>query len=414
MRNTGDKTLASFTSIPFSILISYLIPPRTILLILGSLLIVYPSDWFQTIKNLLSRSILLRLILLSLIDLCLLLRFHPIDRFHQLRSQLIQSSSNSSLLPSIPILLRSHFFSQPTTPDPDPEPHPASSLDPSLDPSQSSTVPVHLTVFENQRWWMGLDWTPNLLPHERPNWTDAISRPVPPPSNFKLPPPIVLPDPDQRLARKFEWVWLDSFWKIIPAHPSAGPPPSKDSNPRRSNSKNPPAPIIPTHTTPPWSPDPANPQNHQRSASQTSSIGFLDSEIINESLRSSGLTPDITHLPDPNVAWDVDSDGWQYGDNHWEKMSKKSGMGRYTRRRAWTRKAALVTRIIPSTESSSPSTDSKQGDESGPVASSPPLSTSPSASHPTATDDHPSSPSLGSSSISIHSTPSFSLFRRKK
>lgn len=39
---------------------------------------------------------------------------------------------------------------------------------------------------------------------------------------------------------------------------------------------------------------------------------------------------------------DVDPEGWQYGDNGWEKMSKKSGMGRYTRRRKWVRRAVLV------------------------------------------------------------------------
>jgi Integral peroxisomal membrane peroxin len=41
-------------------------------------------------------------------------------------------------------------------------------------------------------------------------------------------------------------------------------------------------------------------------------------------------------------ALDVDPDGWQYGDNAWEKMSKKSGLGRYTRRRKWVRRAVLV------------------------------------------------------------------------
>ena len=31
-------------------------------------------------------------------------------------------------------------------------------------------VEVQFTVFENQRWWVGLDWTHALLPGERASW----------------------------------------------------------------------------------------------------------------------------------------------------------------------------------------------------------------------------------------------------
>lgn len=42
--------------------------------------------------------------------------------------------------------------------------------------------------------------------------------------------------------------------------------------------------------------------------------------------------------------WQVDDDGWQYGDNHFEKMGAKGGLGKFTRRRAWIRSAGLVER----------------------------------------------------------------------
>lgn len=45
---------------------------------------------------------------------------------------------------------------------------------------------------------------------------------------------------------------------------------------------------------------------------------------------------------DEEEEWDADVNGWQYGDNTWEKMSGKVGMGRYTRRRAWIRRAYVV------------------------------------------------------------------------
>ena len=47
-------------------------------------------------------------------------------------------------------------------------------------------------------------------------------------------------------------------------------------------------------------------------------------------------------ISEPAVSMDVDAEGWQYGDNAWEKLSKQSGMGRYTRRRRWLRTAVLV------------------------------------------------------------------------
>jgi hypothetical protein len=38
------------------------------------------------------------------------------------------------------------------------------------DESGANNVHFVFTVFENQRWWVGLDWTQALLPNERPSW----------------------------------------------------------------------------------------------------------------------------------------------------------------------------------------------------------------------------------------------------
>lgn len=49
---------------------------------------------------------------------------------------------------------------------------------------------------------------------------------------------------------------------------------------------------------------------------------------------------------DPEVKnWEVDAQGWVYTDNQWEKPTSKGGMGRYTRRRAWVRKAVVVEKV---------------------------------------------------------------------
>lgn len=40
----------------------------------------------------------------------------------------------------------------------------------SKDITRHEDVTYRFTIYENQRWWMGLDWTAALLPQERPSW----------------------------------------------------------------------------------------------------------------------------------------------------------------------------------------------------------------------------------------------------
>ncbi len=64
----------------------------------------------------------------------------------------------------------------------------------------ASSLSFKFTVHENQRWWMGIDWTAALLPNERASWTSGppTLRPLPPPMNIPLPPTkvVYLPVPN--------------------------------------------------------------------------------------------------------------------------------------------------------------------------------------------------------------------------
>lgn len=62
-------------------------------------------------------------------------------------------------------------------------------LDVPEDVPPPSKLRVRFTVQENQRWWMGLDWTAALVPQERASWTSAppALKPVPPPMAISLP-----------------------------------------------------------------------------------------------------------------------------------------------------------------------------------------------------------------------------------
>jgi Integral peroxisomal membrane peroxin len=76
------------------------------------------------------------------------------------------------------------------------------------------------TVYENQRWWMGLDWTAALLPGERPSWCSALQAPLPPPAAFALPAPTIAflsvdGVPNAREKRTATWVWTEPEWRVV-------------------------------------------------------------------------------------------------------------------------------------------------------------------------------------------------------
>lgn len=170
-------------------------------------------------------------------------------------------------------------------------------------------VIYEFSIFENQRWWMGLDWTAALLPQERPSWADESHNPVSPPSSFSLPPAKTTLTPSPTNSKKYtkrliRWQWVDPEWTVAGRDPvDIGSPIGTPTRGRR-----------------------------------TSNASVALSEGAHPSLASSPTSA----TGDSVTLLDVDAEGWQYGDNGWEKMSKKAGLGRYTRRRRWIRRAVLV------------------------------------------------------------------------
>ncbi|KAI9494069.1 Peroxin/Dysferlin domain-containing protein [Zychaea mexicana] len=78
-------------------------------------------------------------------------------------------------------------------------------------------------IYENQRWWLGMDWTTNMMPSERAPWTDNQLSPVRSKDGFELPPPS---DTVQyrpiagsggvaiKQTTKKVWSWADGDWWV--------------------------------------------------------------------------------------------------------------------------------------------------------------------------------------------------------
>lgn len=196
-------------------------------------------------------------------------------------------------------------------------------------PKPSPPLRFLFTVYENQRWWMGLDWTAALLPNERPSWCSSSLVPLSPPSVFPLPASTtayVAVGKNGRARRVARWTWEEPEWRVII---------------RKEGQEG----IWRVEKTPPRDKD---------GPDESTAARMLRAARGRDNLNTSSSGPaelperiDEQHSSDPflNSASEdeavTDPEGWLYGDNKWEGASSKGGMGKYTRFRRWTRIAVL-------------------------------------------------------------------------
>lgn len=209
----------------------------------------------------------------------------------------------------------------------------------------TNTVNKHafmFTVLENQRWWVGIDWTAALLPSERPSWCAPITpgslsstqgpnqlvfHALPPPASFPLPPStsVTLPSPSGKgfIKKTAKWKWEDdSEWEVI-VHKEGEDkirklrPPLKASHPEEDN-------------------------KGQLLAKAAGKISANPSPTTSSFAEHEAGTSGKPLLPSAHPENEfTDQDGWIYGDNKWENLAGKAGMGKFTRFRRWCRVAIL-------------------------------------------------------------------------
>jgi hypothetical protein len=183
------------------------------------------------------------------------------------------------------------------------------SLSDSLAPVQS--LRFLFTIYENQRWWMGLDWTAALLPAERPSWCSRSLLPIPPPNAFTLPEntTIYLPDAKgNRTRRTAVWKWEEPEWRVLVRKDGSG--------------------LGLTRVERPLSTVKDEAQNTSRFLKAATRRGSVVGSEIPKNTASDEdyVAPDSEETADEDLL--TDPDGWVYGDNKWENQSNRGVMGK--------------------------------------------------------------------------------------
>ncbi|KAF8931800.1 integral peroxisomal membrane peroxin-domain-containing protein [Dissophora ornata] len=191
--------LAVMTYVPWLIL-TYLVPMRFIIAIVGSVAICWRAPWFAVLW-----AVMMKLQLFS--PLLQLIPYWPF------RPELASTYRKKRRFSVKDIISRA--IGQRKKADPE-----AYKTSTGYDIEEDhATMYYKFVLYENQRWWLGLDWTPMMLPNDRAPWTDDHLEPTQSKSSFQLPPPHVAHEaipgqPNKVLRKSQEWRWLDPHWRL--------------------------------------------------------------------------------------------------------------------------------------------------------------------------------------------------------
>lgn len=144
------------TSYPCYLAFTYFIGTRYAFLVLGSVALCWHAKWFQVLFKALKKSLVLRIVARTMRALALqggMGAWLQLKRGRKAGG--IFSSYKSNAVTNIDkssdsLVLAAESEGEEDAPDMD--------------------VIFTFNVYENQRWWMGLDWTQALLPNERSPW----------------------------------------------------------------------------------------------------------------------------------------------------------------------------------------------------------------------------------------------------
>lgn len=166
----------------YLILTFLLVPPRTILLVLGLFLMSYHSSFMRVTRKMVWRLKVARILCFYLTGLDFL------------------QARNSSLFAAAFAKVQK-----------------AGSELPTLGGGFSTPVRFTYVIYENQRRWLGIGWTSNLLTYERAPWTDEFLNESSLVETFELPNAdnaLTSSSGDEPSIGGARWRWVDKTWRL--------------------------------------------------------------------------------------------------------------------------------------------------------------------------------------------------------
>ncbi|SCU82353.1 LADA_0C04654g1_1 [Lachancea dasiensis] len=170
--NGNDIKRLLFTTVflsPLYVIVTlFIFPPRRLLLFAGVYLLTYHSSWSRVSRKLLWKFKLVRLLVFYITGL-----------------DLSGINKNQGIFAAVQSKVKSLSSNRRSTED---------------------GKPIRFTyvIYENQRRWLGIGWTSNMLSYERAAWTDEFINEAPSPEQFKL--------PEENMG--MTWRWVDRTWRL--------------------------------------------------------------------------------------------------------------------------------------------------------------------------------------------------------
>ncbi|CAI4035230.1 hypothetical protein SMKI_12G3790 [Saccharomyces mikatae IFO 1815] len=157
---------------PVYVMITWLLlPPRSLILMVGLFLLTYHTPWSKVARRLLWKFKVVRLLVFYVtgLDLGGINKDQGIFATVQKQVKKLASTENANGV-------------------------------------LSDSKPIRFTyvLYENQRRWLGIGWKPSMLSYERTPWTDEFLNEAPSPENFHLP----------EETNSMVWRWVDKTWRL--------------------------------------------------------------------------------------------------------------------------------------------------------------------------------------------------------
>ncbi|KAI8985449.1 integral peroxisomal membrane peroxin-domain-containing protein [Pilobolus umbonatus] len=188
---------------PLWIIVNWLLGPHLMFAVLGSIALISPSPWFSVISMAIRRNIVLTHLLTAFwaygVALLTMTFTRPISIKEWLKSFIKRARTEKS---------KAMDVIKPTVEDEERK-------------GTRSEMIFQFEVYENQRWWLGVKWTTNMMPNERGPWTDNQLKPIPSKEHFELPETTSQvsyhnTNGDNSIKRTTHkvWTWADGDWWV--------------------------------------------------------------------------------------------------------------------------------------------------------------------------------------------------------